>query len=83
METSQNKQLTNPINKSKLKQAINQMENGKSQGTDGIPIKFYKTFYAIIENDLLQLYNNILFVEKNTANIIHQAKITLIPKKEK
>lgn len=40
------------------------MENDKSPGIDGIPIEFYKNFYEIIEKDLLQLYNNILFTEK-------------------
>ena len=29
------------------------MENEKSPGTDGIPIEFYKTFYELLENDLL------------------------------
>ena len=40
------------------------MENNKSPGIDGIPIKFYKEFLAHIENDLLQLYQNILQNEK-------------------
>ena len=41
----------------------------------------YKTFYEIIENDLLQLNNNILLVEKNTTKAMQEAIITLIPKK--
>ena len=57
------------------------MENDKSPGIDGIPIEFYKTFYHTIENDLLQIYNNILFYEQNTTKTMHQAIITLIPKK--
>ena len=31
------------------------MENDKSSGIDGIPIEFYKTFYEILGQDLLQL----------------------------
>ena len=42
--TNQNKQLTKTIQKSKLKQAIEQTENEKSPGIEGIPIEFYKTF---------------------------------------
>ena len=57
------------------------MENEKSPGIDGIPIEFYKTLYETIENGLIQLYNKTLFVEKSTTNTMHQAIITLIPKK--
>ena len=57
------------------------MENDKSPGTDGIPIEFYKTFYEILGQDLLQLYNNILFIEKKSTRTMNQAIITLIPKK--
>lgn len=57
------------------------MENEKSPGIDRIPIEFYKAFDDVLENDLLQLYNNILLVEKNTTKTMQQAIITLIPKK--
>lgn len=72
------KKLRGYINKNELKQAINQMENNKLPGLDGIPIEFYKTFYEVIENDLLQLYKSILFIEKNTTKTMQQAIITLI-----
>ena len=57
------------------------MENNKSPEIDGIPIEFYKEFLAHIENDLLQLYQNILQNEKETTKTMKQAIITLIPKK--
>ena len=79
--TNQNKQLTKPIQKSELKQAIEQTENEKLPGIDGIPIEFYKTFYDLLETELLKLHNNILFREKEITNTMHQAIITLIPKK--
>ena len=81
MENEQNEYLTKLINKNKLKQAIFPMQNDKSPGIDGIPVEFYKTFYKTLENDLIQLYNNILFLEKNITNTMKQAIITLIPKK--
>ena len=56
------------------------MENDKSPGIDGIPVEFYKTFYDTLENDLIQLHNNILFIEKSITNTMQKA-ITLIPKK--
>ena len=45
------------------------MENDKSPGIDGISIKFYKIFYDKIKKDLLQIYNNILFTEKNPQKL--------------
>ena len=80
MKNEQNEYLTKQINKNELKQAIFQMQNEKSPGIDGIPVEFYKTFYETLENDLIQLYNNILFLEKNITNTMKQAVITLIPK---
>ena len=64
-----------------MQQEIQQMENDKSPGIDGIRIEFYKEFYQILENDLLQLYNNILFIEQKTTKTMNQAIITLIRKK--
>ena len=55
--------------------------NDKSPGSDRIPIEFYIIFYELLENDLLQLYDNILFTEKEITNTMHRAIITLIPKK--
>ena len=81
MENEQNEYLTKLINKNELKQAIFPMQNDKSPGIDGIPVEFYKTFYKTLENDLIQRYNNILFLEKNITNTMKQAIITLIPKK--
>ena len=64
-----------------MKQAIEQTENEKFPGVDGILMEFYKTFYDLLETNLLTLYNNILFEEKEITNTMHQAIVTLIPKK--
>ena len=53
-----------------------------SPGIDGIPVEFYKTFYDVLENNLLQIFNNILFTEQETTKTMQQAIITLILKKE-
>ena len=81
--TNQNDQLTKTIQKNELKQAIEQTENDKSPGKDGILIEFYKTFYDLLETDLLKSYNNILFEEKDITNTMHQAIVTSIPKKRR
>ena len=82
LQNTQNEKLIKPINKNELKEAIGQMENHKSLGIDGIPIESYKIFDDKIENDLLQIYNNILFTKKKPKKTMNQAIITLIPKKE-
>ena len=38
------------------------MKNEKSPGIDGIPLEFHKTFYKLLENDLLQLCIIILYL---------------------
>ena len=81
MKNEQNEYLTKLIIKNELNQAIYQMQNDKSPGIDGIPVEFYKTFYETLENDLIQLYNNILFSKKSITNTMKQAIITLIPRK--
>ena len=57
------------------------MENPTSQGIDGIPIEFHTAFFNYIEDDLLQLYNNILHNEKQTPKTMKQAISMLLPKK--
>ena len=57
------------------------MENNKSPGIDGVTIEFYKAFLAHIENDLFQLYQNILQNKKEATKIMKQVIITLLPKK--
>ena len=78
-----NKKLTQQITFAELKTAIFQLENGKSPGIDGIPIEFYKSYYEYIKNDLLQLYNSILFRNNNLTTSMNQAIITLLPKNDK
>ena len=57
------------------------MENQKSPGIDGLPIEYYNEFYEYLKDDLSQLFNNILFTEKQSLKTMNQAIITLIPKK--
>ena len=82
MENEQNEYLTKLINTNELKQAIFQMQNDKSPGIDSKPVEFYKNFYKTLVNDLIQLYSNILFLEKNITNTMKQAIITFISKTE-
>ena len=57
------------------------MKNGKSRGTDGLPICFYKYQYDILEHDLLQLYSSIIFHKENLTPSLNKAIISLVLKK--
>ena len=43
----QNQNLIKPIDISEINWAIENMENDKSPGIDGIPIEFYKEFFPL------------------------------------
>ena len=72
-----NIQLTKPLTKTDIKEAIHQMEDQKSPGINGIPIEFYKEYYNLLEDDLNQPYTAILFTEKQTPVTMTKAIITL------
>ena len=74
--------LNNPITKQELANAIKELPNGKSPGTDGIPIEFYKTFWIKIST---LVYNSIQYAIDNDAMSNDQKRgiLSLIPKKDK
>ena len=60
----QNNKLTKQIEITEIKEAIQNTENGKSPGIDGIPIEFYKEFTETIKKELQKVFNEILFTNK-------------------
>jgi len=66
----------------KLKQVVDSFKCGKSPGSDGLPVEFYKTFWDKIHVYLINSYKDIIsnghlgFSQK-------QGVISLIPKKDK
>lgn len=47
------------------------MENDKSPNLDGIRINLYKELYQLLENNFLQLYNYILFIEQKSIKTMN------------
>ena len=76
----QNQKLTKQIQMTEIQQALQTMENGKSRGTAGIAIEFYKEFFELLKKDLQDIFNNVLFEQKITAQTWNQAIISLISK---
>ena len=68
-----------PITKKDIQLSLQNMENNKSPGNDGLPIEFYVTFLDFISDDLINCYNACLEEEDLTVSQ-RQAIITLIEK---
>ena len=70
------------ITKEESIKAIKSMPNGKSPGTDGIPIEFYKIFWNDISDILLESFNY-SYANHSLSISQKQGIITLLPKKDK
>lgn len=52
--------MDSPITGRELREAANSMHANKSPGIDGLPIEFYRHFWSMISNDLIDVYNETL-----------------------
>ena len=70
------------ITENEILNAIKDLKNGKTPGSDGLPIEFYKFFWINIKDLLV---NSILYAFENGELSIEQKRgiITLLPKKSK
>ncbi|KAL0171000.1 hypothetical protein M9458_035596, partial [Cirrhinus mrigala] len=60
--------------------ALQGMESGKAPGVDGLPIEWYKTFWVVLEEDVLEVLNESL-AEGRLPLSCRRAVLTLLPKK--
>ena len=81
MTDIQNLKLTQKIQIAVIKDAIFNMENGKSTVIDGLSIEFFKEFFELIKFRLQNIYNKTLFDIQIAPKLWNQYIITLIPKK--
>lgn len=63
---NQNSLLSQKMHITEIKEAIFNIQNGKSPGIDGLPTEFYKEFYETIKYDLQTTYNKTLFEFQST-----------------
>lgn len=73
-------ELERPLSEEELLNALRSMESGKTPGIDGLPVKFYKEFWAVLSEDLLAVLNESL-VDGSLPLSCRRAVITLLPKK--
>ena len=81
LTTEQKKECDRPILEGKILNSIKKMSNGKTPGSDGLPVEFYKFFWINIKS-LLQ--ESILYAMEKRHLSIEQKRgiITLLPKKK-
>lgn len=81
--SSEEKQICEGIlTDTEIQEAVKEMKNNKSPGSDGIPVEFYKLFWPDIKTHLLNSLNYSFETGKLTQ-LQNQGIITLIPKKDK
>ncbi len=80
MSEEGNAALSSPLSLGELHKALQCMESGRAPGVDGLPVDFFKTFWADLGVDLLQVLNGSLS-EGRLPLSCRRAIITLIPKK--
>lgn len=76
------KMLENPITVKELGKALGKMKNGKTPGTDGFPVEFYKAFWMDLKDLFYEAWMNAL--ERGEISQEQcRGILCLIPKKEK
>ncbi|KAK3563432.1 hypothetical protein QTP86_028164 [Hemibagrus guttatus] len=74
------RELDRGLSLEELHEALQRMENGRASGIDGLPGEFYKAFWAVIGQDVLDvLRDSILRGELPFS--CRRAVLTLLPKK--
>ena len=70
------------ISEEECAKAIKSMQNGKSPGTDGLPVEFYKIFWKNIKKLVLDSFSY-SYENENMSISQKQSIITLLPPKKK
>jgi hypothetical protein len=79
MDDLDRESMDRPFSEEEIKNTIDQMENNKAAGPDGIPAEFYKVCWDIIKLDIMAAFND-FHRHKIDLKRINYGIITLIPK---
>ncbi|KAK3575409.1 hypothetical protein QTP86_026245, partial [Hemibagrus guttatus] len=74
------RELDRDLTLAELHKALQGMENGRGPGIDGLPVEFYKAFWAVIGQDVLEVLNDSVNVGQLPLSC-RRAVLTLLPKK--
>ena len=72
--------LDDHLSLNELHVALMSLGNGKAPGIDGLPVDFYKTFWPVVGEDLLEVFQDSLSRGRLPLSC-RRAVITLLPKK--
>lgn len=75
-----NAEISGTLSLGELHKALQGMEPGQVPGIDGLPIDFYKSFWPVLEHDLVKVLNESL-AEGQLPLSCRRAVLTLLPKK--
>jgi mannosylglycoprotein endo-beta-mannosidase len=71
--------LCSPFSESEIKEALFSMERNKVAGPYKIPIEFYQSCWGIVNDDIIQLFND-FYNKKVDISRLNYRIITLLPK---
>ncbi|KAJ3584101.1 hypothetical protein NHX12_014597 [Muraenolepis orangiensis] len=75
-----NSQLEGPLMIQELQTALQGMQGRRAPGIDGLSVEFYKAYWDVLSNDLLDVFNESLASGSMPVSC-RRAVITLLPKK--
>ncbi|KAK3519527.1 hypothetical protein QTP70_034596 [Hemibagrus guttatus] len=74
------RELDRELSLEELHEALQRMENGRASGVDGLPAEFYKAFWAVIGQDVLDVLRD--SIQRGELPLsCKRAVLTLLPKK--
>ncbi|KAK3506003.1 hypothetical protein QTP70_003092 [Hemibagrus guttatus] len=74
------RELDRELSLEELHEALQRMENGRASGIDGLPAEFYKAFWAVIGQDVLDVLRD--SIQRGELPLsCKRAVLTLLPKK--
>ncbi|KAK3538386.1 hypothetical protein QTP86_001553 [Hemibagrus guttatus] len=74
------RELDRELSLEELHEALQRMENGRASGIDGLPAEFYKAFWAVIGQDVLDVLRD--SIQRGELPLsCRRAVLTLLPKK--
>ncbi|KAK3526876.1 hypothetical protein QTP86_001942, partial [Hemibagrus guttatus] len=74
------RELDGELTLTELHEALQGMENGQAPGIDGLPVEFYKAFWAVIGQDVLEVLRDSMNAGQLPLSC-RRAVLTLLPKK--
>lgn len=79
--TEDTEKMEGPLSLEKCRKALDTFESDKTPGEDGFTVKFYKTFFDLIGQDLAASFNAAYEVNELSTSQ-RRGVVTLIPKED-